>query len=154
MTQILFGERIGKQGNLRIGCSAVIFDDQHRVLLTRRADNGQWCLPGGAMEAGESVIETCEREVWEETGLRVRIARLIGVYSNRDALIIYPDGNRVQMVVLNFEAIVIAGQPGLSNETTDIGYFTWQEIQTMDLLGHHKQRIADALNPTGQIILA
>ncbi|MGC8856762.1 MAG: NUDIX domain-containing protein, partial [Anaerolineae bacterium] len=101
MTQILFGERISKQGNLRIGCSAVIFDEQGRILLTRRADNGQWCLPGGAMEAGESVTETCEREVWEETGLRVRVLRLLGVYSNRDVLVIYPDGNRVQMVVLN-----------------------------------------------------
>mgnify|MGYP000454059941 CR=1 FL=1 len=144
-TKVHFGERIGRFGSLRIGCSAVIFDKQRRVLLTRRADNGQWCLPGGAMEAGESTAETCMREVLEETGLQVRLKRLIGIYSNRDALIEYPDGNKVQIVVLNFEAEVTGGEPGLSEETTDIGYFTPDEIEGMDLLGHHKRRIQDAL---------
>lgn len=144
-TVVHFGKRIGQLGVLRIGCSAVIFDTHGRVLLTRRADNGQWCLPGGAMEAGESVEETCVREVFEETGLRVRVTRLIGVYSNRDALVEYPDGNKAQIVVLNFEAEVTGGEPRLSDETTEIGYFTIDEIETMDLLGHHKERIRDAL---------
>lgn len=144
-TVVHFGERIGRLGSLRIGCSAVIFDDQRRILLTRRADNGQWCLPGGAMDAGESIEETCIREVWEETGLHVRVTRLIGVYSNRDALIEYPDGNKVQIVVLNFEAEVTGGEMGLSDETTEIGYFTMDEIEGMDLIGRHKDRIRDAL---------
>ena len=54
MTQVLYGERIGKQGKIRLGCSAAIFDERGRILLTRRADNNQWCLPGGGMEPGES----------------------------------------------------------------------------------------------------
>jgi ADP-ribose pyrophosphatase YjhB (NUDIX family) len=44
-----------------LGCSAAIFDERGRILLTRRADNGQWCLPGGRMESGESAAEACER---------------------------------------------------------------------------------------------
>ena len=58
MTQILYGNRLGRQGRIRLGCSAVLLD-QHRekVLLTRRADNNQWCLPSGGVELGESVIE-------------------------------------------------------------------------------------------------
>ncbi len=144
-TVVHFGERIGRLGSLRIGCSAVIFDDRRRVLLTRRTDNGQWCLPGGAMEAGESVAETCVREIREETGLQVRMVRLIGVYSNRDALVEYPDGNKVQIVVLNFETEVTGGTMGLSDETTGIGYFPMDEIEAMDLLGNHKQRIREAL---------
>ncbi len=98
------------------------------------------------MDAGESVIETCEREVLEETGLIVKVRRLIGVYSNRDLLVEYPDGNRFQIVVLNFEAGVIGGALSLSNETTDCGFFSWPEIEGMELIGHHKQRIADALS--------
>jgi 8-oxo-dGTP pyrophosphatase MutT (NUDIX family) len=70
MTQVLHGERLGKQGQLRLGCTGIIFDEHKRVLLTRRTDNGQWCLPGGGMDAGESAAEACERELWEETGLR------------------------------------------------------------------------------------
>ena len=145
MTQVLYGERLGKQGKLRLGCSAAIFDEQERVLLTRRTDNGQWCLPGGAVDAGESVAEACEREVWEETGLRVRVKRLVGVYSHPDQLVIYPDGNKAHIVALHFEAEIVSGKPSLRDETTGFGYFTMGEIQQMDVLGKHQERIADTL---------
>ena len=145
MTQVLFGERLGKQGKLRLGCSAAIFDEKGHILLTRRADNGQWCLPGGAVESGESVAEACEREVFEETGLHVRVKRLVGVYSHPDQLVIYPDGNKAHIVAMHFEAEVISGELGLSNETTDFGYFTVDEVHRMELLGRHKERIVDTL---------
>jgi ADP-ribose pyrophosphatase YjhB (NUDIX family) len=145
MTQVLYGERLGRQGKLRLGCSAAIFDGQGRILLTRRADNGQWCLPGGRMESGESAAEACEREVFEETGLRVQVKRLVGVYSHPDQLIIYPDGNKAHIVALHFEAEITGGELGLSNETTAFGYFSLDEVQGMDLLGRHKERILDTL---------
>lgn len=153
-TRVLFGERIGREGQLRVGCSAAIFDPAgERILLTRRADNGQWCLPGGAMEPGEDAIEACQREVLEETGLQVRVKRLIGVYSNRDALVEYPDGNRYQIVVLHFEAEVVAGTPTLSKETTEIGYFTLAEAEGMDLIGHQVQRVRDSFAARGEVFL-
>jgi len=146
MSQVLFGPRLGREGQLRIGCSAIIFDDKReKVLLTRRTDNGRWCLPGGAMEAGESAAEACIREVWEETGLQVNVKRLVGVYSNPDQLVIYPDGNKVFMVVLSFEAEILNGELGLSNETTDYGYFSLNEMETMPMHGEHKLRVEDAL---------
>src|SRR5690242_14905771 len=74
-----------------------------------RTDNGQWCLPGGGMEPGESIIETCVREVLEETGLHVRIVRLIGIYSSPHYLIERANGNREQAVVMHFEATPIGG---------------------------------------------
>src|SRR5512143_2130612 len=116
MTHVLYGDRIGQEGELRVGSSAVIFDDKReKVLLTRRADNGLWCLPGGKMEPGESVEECCRREVVEETGLDVKLKRLIGVYSNRDQLIIYKDGAKVQFVILAFEAEISGGMLILSD---------------------------------------
>jgi ADP-ribose pyrophosphatase YjhB (NUDIX family) len=153
-TQVLYGERLGKQGKLRIGCSAIIFDEKsEKVLLTRRADNGRWCLPGGAMESGESAAEACEREVLEETGLTVRVKRLIGVYSNPDQLVTYPDGNKAHFVVLSFEAEIMGGELSLSNETTDFGYFSISEMETMPMHGHHKQRVEDALAMTGEALI-
>ncbi len=145
MTQTLYGERLGKEGALRLGCSAAIFDSEGRVLLTRRADNDQWCLPGGGMDAGESAEEACIREVLEETGLRVRVTRLVGVYSNPHQLVVYKDGVKVQIVALHFEAEVTGGQLSLSDETTDFGYFTMDEIEGLEMLGKHKDRIADTL---------
>ena len=147
MTQVLYGPRLGGGGKLRFGCSAVIFDETRtKALLTRRADNGLWCIPGGAMESGESAAEACEREVFEETGLKVRVKHLVGVYSNPDQLVIYPDGNKVHIVVIGFEAEIIGGKLGLSNETTDVGFFSVAEMESMSMHGQHEERVKDALS--------
>lgn len=145
MATVVEGDRVGRQGRLVVGCSAVIFDGpRQRVLLTRRRDNGRWCLPGGQMEPGEDAAEACAREVWEETGLRVRVGRLIGVYSSPHRLLVYADGNRYQVVGLCFEARPVGGTLGLSDETTEVGYFTAAEIAALDLMEPHQERIADA----------
>lgn len=146
MTQMLYGNGLGKEGKLRLGCSAVIFDETRtKALLTRRTDNGQWCLPGGGMDPGESAAEACEREVLEETGLSVRVKRLVGVYSDPNQLIIYPDGNKAHVIALSFEVDVIGGNLGLSNETTAAGFFTLKEMERMPMLGNHAKRLEDAL---------
>ncbi|HKI54245.1 MAG TPA: NUDIX domain-containing protein [Anaerolineales bacterium] len=145
MTKILYGDRIGAQGKIRLGCSAAIFDELGRVLLTKRQDNGQWCLPSGGMEPGESAAEACEREVLEETGLSVRVRRFVGVYSHPDQLTVYSEEDKFQIVALHFEAEVIGGELGLSDETSDFGYFTLEEIDSLELLGRHKERILDTL---------
>ena len=146
MSQVLYGPRLGKEGQLRVGCSATIFNEtREKVLLTQRMDNGRWCLPGGHMESGESAAEACEREVWEETGLKVRATRLLGVYSNPDQLVIYKDGNKAFFVVLNFEAQVLEGELGLSDETTAFGWFSLKEMETMPIHANHKLRVEDAM---------
>lgn len=145
MTQVLYGDRLGKQGKIRLGCTAIIFDENKRVLLTRRTDNGQWCLPGGAMDSGESAAEACIREMWEETGLHVRVKRFVGIYSDPNQLVIYPDGNKAFVVALSFEVEIVGGELGLSNETTDAGFFSVTEMETMTMLGNHKLRVEDAL---------
>jgi len=145
MTQIIYGNRIGAQGKLRLGCSAAIFDEQGRVLLTQRKDNGQWCLPSGGVEPGESVAEACEREVLEETGLSVSVKRLVGVYSHPDQLTLYSETDKFQIIALHFEAFITGGELGLSDETIGYGYYTIEEVEKMDMLGRHKERILDTL---------
>ncbi len=146
--RILKGERIGAGTTLMVGCAAIIFESLARakILLTRRADNGKWCLPGGRMEPGESATECCEREVLEETGLHVRASKLAGVYTSPDWIIEYRDGNWHQLVAFSFVCeLVGGGEATLSDETTEFGWFTPDEIKSMDLVEHHPQRIADAL---------
>lgn len=145
MPQIIHDERAGLGATLRIGCSAVIFDAaREKVLLVRRHDNEMWGLPGGQMQAGESVAEACSREVLEETGLQVRVARLISVFSNPHRCIVYGDGRSAQAVVLTFEAEPAGGALQLSNETAAFGYFSLEEIQRLPLLDNHLERINDA----------
>ncbi len=132
MAKLIEGDRVGKSAVLMTGCSALIYDDRHeKILLTRRTDNGRWCLPGGAMEAGEC----CAREVWEETGLRVQVGRLIAVYSTPHRIVEYADGNRRQIIGHSFEAVATGGKLSLSAD----------EMAALDIMEHHRERIADAL---------
>jgi ADP-ribose pyrophosphatase YjhB (NUDIX family) len=95
MVKVISGERIAKEGHLAIGCSAFVFDSKReKVLLIQRSDDGKWAVPGGAMMAGESLSEACAREVLEETGLKIKVNRLLSVYTSPHRLLTYPDGNK------------------------------------------------------------
>lgn len=96
------------------------------------------------MESGESASECCAREALEETGLEVRVGRLIGIYTSPDWLVAYADGNRYQVVSFCFEVSVVGGALRLSDETLEYRYFSWQEIQQLDIIENHRERIADA----------
>lgn len=67
----------------KVSADAAVFDDEGRVLLQRRADDGTWCLPGGYAEPNEAPRETAVREAREETGLGVEPAKLVGVYTRK-----------------------------------------------------------------------
>lgn len=145
MATLVYGDRITRQAKLSIGCLAVIFDEARQsVLLTRRQDNGRWCLPGGHMEPGESVAEACAREIWEETGLQVQIVKCIGIYSDPNRVIQYADGAQYQIIGLCFEARPVSGTLILTDETTEIGYFTRDQMCELDVMEHHIERIDDA----------
>ncbi|WP_246486199.1 NUDIX domain-containing protein [Kribbella qitaiheensis] len=131
-----YGERIGATAVLRVGATAAVLDGD-RLLLTRRSDNGEWCLPGGGMDAGERPAETAEREVLEETGLVVRATELLGVYSNPDVVVAYPDGNRAQIVGILFRGEQVEGTAGLSGEVTEVGWFTAAEAAELTLIANH-----------------
>lgn len=72
------------------------------------------------------------------------IKRLIGIYTTPHELIVYRDGNKIQLVALCFEVEVVGGELRLSCETTEYGYFSYQEIQELDILLNHARRIEDA----------
>ncbi|MBK8032803.1 MAG: NUDIX domain-containing protein [Chloroflexi bacterium] len=146
MARIINGDRIAKTAQIRTGCAALIWNnDKTEILLTRRTDNGLWCLPGGGVDPGETVEEACIREVWEETGLQVRVERLIGVYSSPNRVIQYADGNRFQIIGLMFAVEVTGGQLTLNHEVSEFGYFAPAEIAELALMEHHRERIVDAL---------
>ena len=66
--------------------------------------------------------------MWEETGLIVRVVRLIGIYSTPHRVTYYADGNRWQTVSVTFLTAKTGGTLGLSDETTGVGFFSLEEI--------------------------
>lgn len=154
MARFIHGDRIGKKAKLRPSVIALIFNrNKEAVLLTRRTDNGLWCLPGGAMDPGESVDEACVREVLEETGLAVRITRLVGVYSTPHRIIEYADGNQYQALNMAFEVEVLGGSLQLNEEVSEFGYFPVDRLDTLDLMCGTKDRINDAVVGCGSTFI-
>jgi len=145
MSKLLFGPRIAAGAPLLVGASATLFDPTGaKVLLTRRVDNGEWVLPGGGLESGESLAECCIREMFEETGLTVRVVQLLGVYSNPDMLLTYESGGRFHLISHNFLVAHVSGQPGTSNEVSAWGWYGPADFEGLAIMAHHHQRLADA----------
>jgi ADP-ribose pyrophosphatase YjhB (NUDIX family) len=101
-----------------VSVAAVVTDDAGRVLVVQRRDNGQWQIPGGVLELGESIPSGTRREVQEETGLVVEPERLTGVYKNL----------RLGVVALVFRANVVAGTARPTDESAAVEWWTADEI--------------------------
>lgn len=129
---------------VRPSVAAAIFDARGRVLLQQRSDGGQWGLPGGSLEIGESVTEGVIREVREETGLTVTVRRLIGVYSEPKLQVVrYPDGNVWHYVSVCFECAVRSGTLTTCDETLALRWVSPTRLPAT-LLANHRIRIRDA----------
>jgi 8-oxo-dGTP pyrophosphatase MutT (NUDIX family) len=115
---------VGHQRLLQLAASAFIRDQSERVLLGRRADVMLWAPPSGVVQLGETPAQTLVREVEEETGLHIRVDRLIGLYTGPDFEWTYPNGDQAQIVTAFFGCSVDGGvlTPDHS-EFVDLGYF-------------------------------
>jgi ADP-ribose pyrophosphatase YjhB (NUDIX family) len=134
--------------DVRLSVSAVVRREpgSREVLLMQRSDNGCWGLPGGFVEPGESVSDAVVREVREETGFRVEVGRLIGVYSEPSRQVLeFADGRRVQAVNLCFEAIALSeGEPTTPEEVLASGFYA-QDALPAPFVPIHEIRVADAM---------
>lgn len=149
-TRYEFGRRVGRTAPIRLGVTAAILDrGGERLLLTRRSDNGEWCMPGGAVDPGESLADACVREAREEVGVEIRVTRLLGTYSSPDVVVVYPDGNRAQIVAALFRAEILDGTPTLSDEVTELGFFTRAEAAALTVIPTQRERLAEAFDGTG-----
>ena len=112
--------------------AACIRDEQGRVLLQRRLDNGLWGFPGGMQELGESAMDCVRREVREEVGLDVEPRRLIGIYTSPNFDKVYPNGDQVQMNISFFEGDIIGGGLKMQeDEVIDIRWFDMNDLPPM-----------------------
>ncbi|KAK1186113.1 NUDIX domain-containing protein [Streptomyces sp. NBS 14/10] len=118
--------------------AGVIVDDAGRALLIKRRDNGKWEPPGGVLEPGETIPNALQREVLEETGIKIALpATLTGIYKNMTRLI-------VSMV---FRCEAIDGTPTTGAETRALRWATREEV--IELVDEaYAIRVLDALDNT------
>jgi ADP-ribose pyrophosphatase YjhB (NUDIX family) len=135
---------VGHEPVTMVGASAYVRDEAGKVLLVRRADDGSWSLPAGAMELGERIDRTAEREVFEETGLEIQPERLVGIYSGPGFFHTYPNGDQVHIVTNLFTCRVTGGmlQPD-GREIVQASFFAPDQLPP--LIARHQIRITDTL---------
>ena len=113
----------------RVTSGAIIRNLSDQILSQRRSDDGLWSLPGGGIEANETVLESLEREILEETGWQVEVKNLLGIYSSPTTQMhTYPDGNSVQFVALVFEARALKLWQEPDCETLEIQFFGFAHL--------------------------
>ena len=126
---------------LAVGDAAVI-DEQGRILLIRRADNGLWAMPGGALEVGETPAGGVLREALEETGVRCRVKSLVGVFDSRLCGTLTRH-HLYQFVFLCEPLDQGSGRPSHEIEVLEVGWFAEADLP-QDLDPGHRSRIPEA----------
>jgi ADP-ribose pyrophosphatase YjhB (NUDIX family) len=132
--------------SLVVGSSAVVADSSGRILLQRRSDSGNWALPGGVMDIGETLAESAIREVREETGFDVRIERIIGIYSDPGHVFAYDDGEVRQEFSICLACTITGGSLSVSSESTDVRFFAPEDIPGIPVHESILKRIRDYLS--------
>jgi ADP-ribose pyrophosphatase YjhB (NUDIX family) len=128
-----------KPNSLVPAASAIVTNDRGEILMQRRVDNNFWALPGGAMEFGETIVQTAEREVREETGLDVRVDGIVGTFSDPRHIIEYSDGEVRQQFNICFHATLLGGELRASSESKEVRWVAPQEIGDLEI--HRTTRV-------------
>ncbi|MBX9426767.1 MULTISPECIES: NUDIX domain-containing protein [Streptomyces] len=141
-------EKAGHQLLFLPGVSAVVFDDQGRVLLGRRSDNGRWAIIGGIVEPGEQPADCVLREVYEETAVRCEVERIVLVETLRKP-VVYPNGDECQFLDVSFRCRAVGGEARVNDdESTEVGWFPLDALPEMKRFSRLRIEKALADEPT------
>lgn len=138
---------IGHDVILGVGCGVLIENDKGQVLLQKRSDTGEWCVPGGALDVGETYIQAAKREIKEEVRIDVDNLRLFGLYSGEDRMINYPNKDVVYSLAVIFITSDYTGE--ISNEDSEVlehRFFNRENIPVDNLFTPDARPILDWKN--------
>lgn len=116
--------------------NVVVVNDADEILLIRRSDNGNWAVPGGAIDLGESMVDAAIRETREESGIETAITGIVGIYTDPKHRILYTSNGEVRQ---EFSIVVTArplgGEPTPSSESSEVRW-----VPHKDLAGYQMDR--------------
>jgi 8-oxo-dGTP pyrophosphatase MutT (NUDIX family) len=127
------------------GVSAVVFDDEGRVLLGRRSDTRKWSIIGGMPDPGEQPAECAVREVFEETNVRCVVERVVLVQALEP--VTYENGDTCQFMDTTFRCRAVGGEARVNDdESLDVGWFAVDALPALHEFGvlRIKQALSDA----------
>ncbi|MDA2804588.1 NUDIX hydrolase [Nocardiopsis suaedae] len=124
------------QANSRVpSVNVFVVNARDEVLMIRRTDNGNWAVPGGAIDLGESVPQAAIRETEEESGITCEITGIVGTYSDPKHIVYYTsDGEARQEFSIALTARPVSGEPRPSSESKEVVWLPKEKLAelTMD----------------------
>lgn len=114
-------------------CGVLAVDESGRLLVQRRRDTGQWALPMGKMELGETPSGCAIRETQEETGVLVEVTGLLGIFSDPGHIVVYGDGEVRQEYEVILLGRPIGGDLAINDEASDVRWVASDDLRSLDI---------------------
>ena len=122
--------------------NVVVVNGDGDVLMIQRSDNGNWAVPGGAIDLGESMTQAAVRETLEETGVECRVTGIAGIYTDPKHVILYTsDGEVRQEFSILLTAVPVGGELATSSESSEVRWVPRDELAGYQLDRSMRMRI-------------
>lgn len=117
---------VGHQPLMTTASMCILYDPAKGILLEKRSDNGDWCVPGGGLELGEDQEDGLRREVKEETNLDIANPELFTVRAN--VHMVYPNQDEVYYTDIVFLVTEYSGKLKPDKESVELRWFNLDEL--------------------------
>lgn len=122
--------------------NVVVENEAGEILLIRRSDNGNWAVPGGAIDLGESTAQAGVRETREETGIDCEITGLVGIYTDPKHIILYTsNGEARQEFSILLSGSYLGGHLTPSDESTEVHWVAASQLADLPMDRSMRRRI-------------
>ncbi|MBD0692694.1 NUDIX hydrolase [Streptomyces sp. CBMA123] len=143
-----YGDPAAPAANSLVPASNLLVQNEDgAILLQRRRDTGQWALPGGKQDIGESAADCAVRECEEETGIKAVITGFLGVYSNPAHIVVYSSNGEARQ---QFEVVYIGrpvgGAPTINDEADGVLWVRPGDLDDYDIHPSMRQQIGHYLS--------
>lgn len=148
-TEYWYDAAAPKPNSLIPACNMLVArPEDGAILLQRRRDTGQWALPGGAMDIGESPAQCAIRECKEETGIDAEPTGLLGVYSPPEHVVAYSDGEVRQAYEVTVIGRPVGGKPTINDEADGVRWVLPAHLDSLDIHPSMRRQIGHYLDGT------
>ena len=118
-----------KANSLVPSVNVVVTNQDGDVLVIQRSDNGNWAVPGGAIDLGESLVQAAIRETREETGITCEVTGIVGIYTDPHHVVLYTsNGEARQEFSIVLTALAVDGEPTPSDESSQVRWVSRNEL--------------------------
>jgi 8-oxo-dGTP pyrophosphatase MutT (NUDIX family) len=123
---------VGSRAIFSPGAVVVVLNESNRVLMQLRSDTRTWGFPGGSSELGDSLLETAQRELLEETGLTASSWTFVTMLSGKEFYFVYPNGDQIYNVSAVYIARGISGDLRTDSESLELRWLEMNDLPTDD----------------------